>query len=77
MQQYIFKRLLLAVPTLIGVSMIVFFMLRVLPGDLVQGGRPHPHRERRGPGVEALLHGHGAIVSARTDRSFGSLRAPD
>jgi peptide/nickel transport system permease protein len=36
MQQYIFKRLLLAIPTLIGVSMIVFFMLRVLPGDLVQ-----------------------------------------
>ena len=36
MQQYIFKRLFLAVPTLIGVSMIVFFMLRVLPGDLVQ-----------------------------------------
>ena len=28
--------LFLAVPTLIGVSMIVFFMLRVLPGDLVQ-----------------------------------------
>ncbi len=36
MQQYIFKRLLLAIPTLIGVSMIVFFMLRVLPGDVVQ-----------------------------------------
>jgi peptide/nickel transport system permease protein len=36
MQQYIIKRLLLAVPTLIGVSLLVFFMLRVLPGDLVQ-----------------------------------------
>ena len=36
MQQYILRRLLLAVPTLVGVSMIVFFMLRVLPGDLVQ-----------------------------------------
>jgi peptide/nickel transport system permease protein len=36
MQQYIIKRLLLAVPTLIGVSLIVFFMLRVLPGDIVQ-----------------------------------------
>jgi ABC-type dipeptide/oligopeptide/nickel transport system permease component len=29
------KRLLLAVPTLIGVSMLVFFMRRVLPGDIV------------------------------------------
>lgn len=36
MRTYILKRLVLAVPTLIGVSMIVFFMLRVLPGDLVQ-----------------------------------------
>lgn len=36
MRQYILKRLLLAVPTLIGVSILVFFMLRVLPGDIVQ-----------------------------------------
>lgn len=36
MQQYIFKRLLLAVPTLIGVSMVVFFMVRLIPGDIVE-----------------------------------------
>jgi peptide/nickel transport system permease protein len=36
MRQYIFKRLLLAVPTLIGVSLIVFFMVRLIPGDIVQ-----------------------------------------
>ena len=36
MQQYIFKRLLLAIPTLIGVSMLVFFMVRFIPGDVVQ-----------------------------------------
>ena len=36
MRQYILKRLLLAVPTLIGVSLIVFFMVRLLPGDIVQ-----------------------------------------
>ncbi|MEX2246604.1 MAG: ABC transporter permease [Dehalococcoidia bacterium] len=36
MRQYIFKRLALGVPTLIGVSLLVFFMLRVLPGDIVQ-----------------------------------------
>jgi peptide/nickel transport system permease protein len=35
MRQYIFKRLLLAIPTLIGVSLIVFFMVRVIPGDIV------------------------------------------
>lgn len=36
MRQYIFKRLLLAVPTLIGVSLIVFFMVRLIPGDIVE-----------------------------------------
>jgi peptide/nickel transport system permease protein len=36
MRQYILKRLLLAIPTLIGVSLIVFFMVRLIPGDVVQ-----------------------------------------
>jgi len=36
MRQYVFKRLLLAIPTVIGVSIVVFFMLRILPGDVVQ-----------------------------------------
>lgn len=35
MSQYIFKRLLLAIPTLIGVSLVVFFMVRLIPGDIV------------------------------------------
>jgi peptide/nickel transport system permease protein len=35
MRQYILKRLLLAIPTLIGVSLIVFFMVRLIPGDIV------------------------------------------
>jgi peptide/nickel transport system permease protein len=36
MRQYIFKRLMLAVPTLIGVSLIVFFLVRLIPGDIVE-----------------------------------------
>lgn len=36
MRTYIFKRLLLAIPTLLGVSILVFFMLRILPGDIIQ-----------------------------------------
>jgi peptide/nickel transport system permease protein len=32
----ILKRLLLSIPTLIGVSLIVFFMIRIVPGDIVQ-----------------------------------------
>ena len=36
MRQYIFKRLLLMIPTLLGVAVLVFLMLRVAPGDIVE-----------------------------------------
>jgi peptide/nickel transport system permease protein len=36
MRQYILKRLLLMIPTLLGVALLVFFVLRVLPGDIVE-----------------------------------------
>ncbi len=36
MQQYIMRRILLAIPTLIGVSVLIFLVMRVLPGDPLQ-----------------------------------------
>ena len=36
MSRYIFKRLLLTIPTLFGVALLVFFLLRVAPGDIVE-----------------------------------------
>jgi len=36
MRQYIFKRLVLMIPTLLGVAVMVFLMLRVAPGDIVE-----------------------------------------
>jgi len=36
MANYIFKRLLLMIPTLFGVALLVFFLLRVAPGDIVE-----------------------------------------
>lgn len=36
MRYYIVKRLLLMIPTLLGVAALVFFLLRVLPGDIVE-----------------------------------------
>ncbi len=36
MLRYLAKRLLLMVPTLLGVALLVFFMLRVIPGDIVE-----------------------------------------
>lgn len=34
MQEYIFRRLLLMIPTLLGVSLIIFTIMRVIPGDV-------------------------------------------
>ena len=36
MQQYLAKRLLLAVPALLGVTLVVFMAVRFLPGDVVE-----------------------------------------
>ncbi len=36
MARYIVKRLLLMVPTLIGVAVIIFLLMRVVPGDVVE-----------------------------------------
>ena len=36
MMWYILRRVALAIPTLIGVAIITFFLLRVLPGDIVE-----------------------------------------
>jgi peptide/nickel transport system permease protein len=36
MAQYILKRLLLMIPTLFGVALLVFVLLRIAPGDIVE-----------------------------------------
>jgi peptide/nickel transport system permease protein len=36
MLQYIIKRLLFMIPTLIGVAILIFLLLRVVPGDVVE-----------------------------------------
>src|SRR2546423_10568389 len=36
MLRYTVNRMLLMIPTLIGVAVLVFFMLRVIPGDVVE-----------------------------------------
>ena len=50
MLRYTLNRILLMVPTLIGVAVLVFFMLRVVPGDV----------------VEVKLRGDGGSVSQET-----------
>jgi peptide/nickel transport system permease protein len=36
MWKYILKRVLLMVPTLLGVAVLIFFLMRVVPGDIVE-----------------------------------------
>jgi peptide/nickel transport system permease protein len=36
MARYIVKRLLLMIPTLLGVAVLIFFLMRVVPGDIVE-----------------------------------------
>ncbi len=36
MARYIVKRVLLMVPTLLGVAVLVFFLMRIVPGDIVE-----------------------------------------
>jgi peptide/nickel transport system permease protein len=50
MLRYVVKRVLLTIPTLLGVAVLVFFMLRIVPGDV----------------VEVKLRGDGGSVSQQT-----------
>ena len=36
MGKYIVKRVLLMIPTLLGVAVIIFFLMRIVPGDIVE-----------------------------------------
>src|SRR5919198_2340891 len=36
MRQYVLRRLLLMIPTLLGVAVLVFVLIRVIPGDIVE-----------------------------------------
>jgi peptide/nickel transport system permease protein len=36
MARYVVKRLLLMIPTLLGVAVLIFFLMRVVPGDVVE-----------------------------------------
>ena len=53
MQTYIIRRLLILVPVLLGISIVVFVIMRILPGDVAsmilmgpEGGTPDPEAVR-------------------------------
>ncbi len=54
---YVLKRVLVTIPTLIGISIVVFFMVRLLPGDIVDvllGGDQAASEEMRQKAREQL-----------------------
>ena len=63
MQRYIFRRLLLMIPTLIGVAILTFVIMRLVPGDIVAlryAGSPVPQeiidQERAALGLDQPIH---------------------
>jgi len=63
MQRYVFRRLLLMIPTLIGVAVLTFVIMRLVPGDVVAlryAGAPVPQeiidQERRALGLDKPIH---------------------
>ena len=67
MWKYLLKRFLLMFPTLVGVAVVTFLLIRVIPGDVVElrlaGDRGRPPRPRSTPS---------ACASASTSRSGSS-----
>lgn len=54
MYRYIVKRLLLAVPTLLGAAALVFILMRLIPGDIcVIRLAPAARTSRRPPSTPA------------------------
>jgi len=50
MLRYVGRRLLLAIPTLIGVATVVFFLIRLIPGDpakVIAGDTATPEQVER------------------------------
>ena len=60
MLRYTINRVLLTIPTLLGVAVLVFFMLRIVPGDV----------------VEVKLRGDGGSVSQADDRGRAQAARP-
>ena len=69
MTQYVIRRLLLAVPTLLGVSLLVFLIVRALPGDVVEAiiGQYTPISETDSAHSSSLAHADALIIQPEDD----------
>ena len=75
MQRYVLRRLLMAVPTIFGITVLIFVAMRVLPGDplaqIANEGRAAVHAERGGASPPRAP-ASGSISRCRSSTSSGS-----
>jgi peptide/nickel transport system permease protein len=58
MFQYVMRRLLLFIPTLLGVTIVIFLLVRLVPGDI----------------AEILVHDAGNLSPEEVERQIGAIR---
>ena len=82
MRAYVIRRLLIAIPTLLIVSLMIFFLMRVLPGDIVNvmmqsaEGEIDRAQVERELGLDAPLliqYGRWMGFSPQADGTFGGI----
>ena len=80
MLQYVIKRLLLMIPTILGAAFVIFFILRVVPGDVCElklagdGGHYDPVQDensQKNHGIDRPLYEqYGKFVNGIRDASL-------
>ena len=74
MSQYILRRVLLAVPVLLGITMITFVLANLMPGDYVDAMIPPEQQKALSPEYLATLRAHYGLDQPILARYFIWLR---
>jgi len=83
MRNYIIRRVLMLIPTLILVSLIIFFLIRLIPGDIIDAMMASPGAEEinraeveRAMGLDApalVQYGRWMGFAPQVDGSFSGI----
>ena len=74
MRIYILKRLLQIIPTILGITFVVFIMMRSIPGDPVVSLVAQPPRQIRGSVCKHSGRQAGAAAEVSKIRTHGTAR---
>ena len=64
MIQYVIKRLLISIPVLLGISIVAFFMVRLVPGDTVTAMLGNSYTESQAEALRAKYGLHSTTYPA-------------